>query len=128
MLHRAILGSVERFIGTLIEHYSGAFPLWLAPVQVLLIPIKPEHILYANSVKDNLQNNGLRVIMDASNESLNKRIREGALKKLPYIVIMGDKEVGLQKLSVRKRSEGDVGIMGLADFVSLLKTETDFKK
>lgn len=127
MIHRAILGSVERFIGTLIEHYGGAFPAWLAPTQVLMIPIKEEHVAYANSIKEDLQNHDVRVIIDDKNESLNKRIREGTIRKIPYILIIGDKEIADRKVAVRKYSSGDVGSMLVADFKTKILDEIRLK-
>lgn len=128
MIHRAILGSLERFIGTLIEHYGGAFPLWLAPVQILVIPIKSEHTDYTNKVKEDLQNQGFRVIMDARNESLNKRIREGTMKKVPYLLVIGDKEVAKGQVAVRKRQEGDLGPIALPALVEQLHKEIGAKQ
>ncbi len=127
MLHRAILGSLERFIGTLIEHYAGAFPLWLAPVQVAIIPIKSDHQVYADKVKDDLQSFGLRVIMDGRNETLNKRIREQAVKKIPYLLIVGDKEVSSKQVAVRKRKLGDQGSLPLKAFVEQIQKEASTK-
>ncbi len=123
MIHRAILGSVERFIGTLIEHYGGAFPLWLAPTQVIIIPIKDMHNAYANTVKEDLQNQGLRVIIDQRNESLNKRIREGTIKKIPYLLIVGDKEIQDKKVSVRQYGKGDQGVLTVSDFIQRVNSE-----
>ncbi len=128
MIHRAILGSVERFIGTLIEHYAGAFPLWLAPVQVMIIPIKDSHQAYAQKVKENLQGQGLRVIIDARNESLNKRIREGTLQKIPYLLVVGDREVSSGQVSVRKRQAGDQGNKTIEDLSSQLQREIALKE
>ena len=128
MIHRAILGSVERFVGTLIEHYAGAFPLWLAPVQAMVIPIKDTQRPYAEKVKEKLQGVGLRVIIDARNESLNKRIREGTLQKIPYLLIVGDREESSRQVSVRKRTSGDLGSKTLDDLISLMKEEIDLKK
>jgi threonyl-tRNA synthetase len=128
MIHRAILGSVERFIGTLIEHYGGAFPVWLAPTQVAIIPIKEEHNAYAVKIKEDLQNNGLRGIIDQRNESLNKRIREGTVKKIPYLIIVGDKEVDSNKVAVRKYGEGDQGVQDLGVFVKQICDEVTSKK
>jgi threonyl-tRNA synthetase len=128
MIHRAILGSVERFIGTLIEHYAGAFPLWLAPVQVMIIPIKDSHQAYAQKVKENLQGQGLRVIIDARNESLNKRIREGTLQKIPYLLVVGDREVSSGQVSVRKRQAGDEGNKTIEDLSSQLQREIALKE
>jgi len=128
MIHRAILGSVERFIGTLIEHYGGAFPVWLAPTQVAIIPIKEEHNDYAAKIKEDLQSKGLRGIIDQRNESLNKRIREGTIKKIPYLLIVGDKEVDSNKVAVRKYGEGDQGAQDLNAFVKQVCDEVMSKK
>lgn len=128
MLHRAILGSLERFIGTLIEHYAGAFPSWLAPSQILIIPLKPEHVDYAQQLKENFQKEDFRVILDARNESLNKRIREGTIKKIPYIFVVGDKEISEKKIAVRKRGTTDVGSMGIEEFLEQLREEVDRKR
>lgn len=128
MIHRALLGSVERFIGTLIEHYAGNFPVWLAPVQVLLIPIREEHAVYCEQLKEDLQKEGLRVIIDARNESLNKRIREGTVKKIPYTLVIGDKERQDQHVAVRKMVLGDVGRVPVTDFVRQIKEEIVLKK
>ena len=113
---------------TLVEHYAGAFPLWLSPTQVVIIPIKDEHQNYALKVKENLQTKGIRVIIDSRNESLNKRIREGTVRKIPYLVILGDKEAGAETVAVRRRTEGDLGSMMIADFSALLLKEIDEKK
>lgn len=128
MIHRAILGSVERFIGTLIEHYAGAFPLWLSPQQMTIIPIREDHVNFAVKVKEDLQNQGLRVIIDNRNESLNKRIRESTVKKVPYTLIIGDKEVAENSVSVRTYAQGDLGAMGLPDLSHRLKNEIINKK
>lgn len=126
MIHRAILGSVERFLGTLIEHYAGAFPLWLAPVQADIIPINDNHLDFCKQLKDNLQINGLRVIIDQRKESLGKKIREGTIRKIPYILVVGDKEVDEEKVSVRHYSGGDLGSMGFNDFIN--RTKEDLKE
>lgn len=128
MIHRAILGSVERFIGTLIEHYAGAFPAWLAPTQVNIIPIRPEHAEYANRVKEILQLQGLRVIIDASNESLNKRIREGTVRKIPYLLIIGDKEKENNSVAFRRYGSGDQGVLPVDEFVIQIRQEVDRKQ
>jgi len=127
MIHRAILGSVERFIGTLIEHYGGAFPAWLAPTQVAIIPIRDTHNDYASSIKEDLQNQGVRVIIDKRNESLNKRIREGTIKKIPYLLIVGDKEVQNKQVAVRRYGEGDKGTVNSNDFIEQIKQEACYK-
>jgi threonyl-tRNA synthetase len=119
MVHRALFGSVERFFGVLIEHYAGAFPLWLAPLQVGLVPISSEkHMAYAESVKAALQAAGLRVELDGRNEKMNAKIRDFGLQKVPFILILGDKESATQSVSVRTRGKGDQGSVGLEDFVA----------
>jgi threonyl-tRNA synthetase len=119
MLHRAILGSLERFIGVLIEHYAGAFPLWLAPVQIGLVPISNEkHLAYAESVKQRLEAAGLRVELDASNGKMQGKIRDFGLQKIPFILIMGDKEAATESVAVRVRAKGDEGSVPLADFIT----------
>jgi threonyl-tRNA synthetase len=118
MVHRALFGSVERFFGVLIEHYAGAFPLWLAPVQVGLVPISEKHIEYAQSVKVKLEAAGLRVELDARNEKMNAKIREFTLQKVPFVLVMGDKEAASEAVSVRTRGKGDEGSVGLADFIA----------
>lgn len=128
MIHRALLGSIERFVGTLIEHYAGAFPLWLAPVQSVVIPITAAQSEYAHRVKDDLQNQGLRVIIDERNESLNKRIREATVKRIPYLLIVGDKEIRDNKVAVRHRTAGDQGAQGLKEFIQKIQEEVTSKK
>lgn len=118
MVHRALFGSVERFFGVLIEHYAGAFPLWLAPVQVGLVPIAERHHAYALEVKAALEAIGLRVELDAGNEKMNAKIRDFANQKVPYILVMGDKEAETRSVSVRARGVGDRGAVPLADFVT----------
>jgi threonyl-tRNA synthetase len=117
MVHRALFGSVERFFGVLIEHYAGAFPLWLAPVQIGLVPISEKHLEYAATVKTKLEAAGLRVELDARNEKMNAKIREFTLQKVPFVLIMGDKEAASEAVSVRTRGKGDEGSVALADFI-----------
>lgn len=123
MIHRAILGSLERFLGTLIEHYAGAFPTWLSPTQVMVIPIRETHQEYANRLKEDLQKKDVRVIIDDRNESLNKRIREGTVRKIPYLLVVGDKEQTEHKVAVRKYSKGDLGTVTFEDFVKTIENE-----
>jgi len=123
MLHRAILGSFERFIGILIEHHGGAMPLWLAPVQVVVMTITEHQAGYAKAVEHALRNAGYRVEADLRNEKISYKIREHSLQKLPYQVIVGDKEVVAEKVAVRTRKGEDLGQMSLADFVSRLSAE-----
>jgi len=128
MLHRAIMGSLERFIGTLIEHYAGNFPLWLAPNQVMIIPIKIEHESFALQVKTVLQQADIRVVVDDRNESLSKRIREASMKKIPYLIIIGDKEVQSSQVAVRLQNGSDLGSMGLDALLGRLKQQIIDKK
>ncbi len=118
MVHRALFGSVERFFGVLIEHYAGAFPLWLAPVQVGLVPISERHHAYAQKVEAELKAAGLRVEVDARNEKMNGKIRDFANQKTPYILVFGDKEEAANSVSVRTRGKGDQGSIPLADFIA----------
>ena len=121
MVHRALFGSVERFFGVLIEHYAGAFPLWLSPVQIGLVPISEKHLEYAKTVKAELEAIGLRVELDARNEKMNAKIREFGLAKVPFVLIMGDKEAEAKAVSVRTRAKGDEGSVALADFITRAK-------
>ena len=118
MVHRALFGSVERFFGVLIEHYAGAFPLWLAPVQIGLVPISEKHLAYAQKVEAALKDAGFRVETDVRNEKMNAKIRDFANQKTPYILVFGDKEEGAGAVSVRTRGKGDQGSMPLADFIA----------
>jgi threonyl-tRNA synthetase len=128
MIHRALLGSMERFFGILIEHYGGAFPVWLSPVQIVIIPLREEHEEYARSIKERLQAEDLRVIIDARNESLNKRIRENTVQKYPYILIVGDKEKESQTVAVRRYGAGDLGSLSQEDLIARIKDEVKNKK
>jgi threonyl-tRNA synthetase len=121
MVHRALFGSVERFFGVLIEHYAGAFPLWLAPVQAGLVPISERHHEYAKKVEAELKAAGLRVEIDDRNEKMNGKIRDFANQKTPYILVFGDKEEAASAVSVRTRGKGDQGSMPLTDFIAKAK-------
>jgi threonyl-tRNA synthetase len=123
MLHRVLLGSLERFIGALVEHYKGDLPLWLAPVQVLIIPIKDALADYGRRAKEELDKNGIRAEVDCRNETLDKRIRNAELNKIPYCLIVGSREMEQNTVSVRKRIEGDKGSKGLAEFIAEIKKE-----
>src|SRR5271170_480134 len=127
MVHRALFGSVERFFGVLIEHYAGAFPVWLAPVQVGIVPISERHLPYAEKIKATLQNAGLRVEVDQRNEKMGAKIRDFTLQKLPHILVVGDKEAETGAVSLRVRSQGDQGGMPLEDFVTRAKRLVDSK-
>jgi threonyl-tRNA synthetase len=121
MVHRALFGSVERFFGVLIEHYAGAFPLWLAPVQIGLVPISERHLPYAEKVQQQLRDAGFRVELDARNEKMNAKIRDLTLQKVPYVLVMGDKEEATCAVSVRTRGKGDQGSEPLEDFIAQAK-------
>jgi threonyl-tRNA synthetase len=115
------MGSLERFFGVLIEHFAGAFPVWLAPVQVRILTISDKHIDYGTSVFDRLLKEGFRAELDRRNEKLGLKIREAELEKIPYMVIIGDKEAASGMLSVRSRMDGDLGAKTPDDFVGLLR-------
>jgi threonyl-tRNA synthetase len=117
VIHRAILGSFERFIAILIEHYAGAFPLWLAPVQAVVLPISDRHLSYAASVRDQLSAAGLRVELDERQEKIGYKIREAQLQKVPYMLVVGDRESAEGTVSVRTRTGGDQGASAVGDFV-----------
>jgi threonyl-tRNA synthetase len=123
MIHRALLGSMERFMGVLIEHYAGAFPVWLAPVQAVLIPIADRHLEYAETVSEQLKQAGLRVEVDARSERMNAKIRDAQMQKIPYMLVVGDREAEAGKLAVRLRSGDDLGAIGVEAFVERLQGE-----
>ncbi len=121
MVHRALLGSLERFFGILIEHYAGAFPVWLAPEQVRILPITSRQIDYANKIKAQLMDEDVRVEVDAENEKLGAKIRQAQLKKVPFMLVVGGRDEEAGNVSVRSREKGDLGAMPLDDFVKLFK-------
>jgi threonyl-tRNA synthetase len=123
MLHRAILGSFERFIGILIEHYAGAMPVWLAPVQAVVMNISEHQADYAQRVTETLLKAGLRAETDLRNEKISYKIREHSLQKLPYQVVVGDKEMAAQQVAVRTRKGEDLGQMALESFISRIQAE-----
>ncbi len=129
-IHRVIYGSMERFIGLLIEHYAGAFPLWLSPVQVSILPISKKQNAYARKVVKELSlaHDNLRIELDDRDESVGKKIREASMQKVPYQIILGDKELKAKKITVRNREGKDLGIMKLEKFVEKLKTEIEKRK
>src|SRR5436190_21070980 len=118
MIHRALLGSFERFIGILTEHYAGEFPLWLAPVQALVLPIADRHVDYARAVTADLGEAGLRAELDERAESVGKKIREAELRKVPYMLVVGDQEQQAGSVAVRRHGEGDRGAVPSADFAA----------
>src|SRR5881227_119551 len=117
MVHRALYGSVERFFGVLIEHYAGNFPVWLSPVQVVMIPISERHAAYAEQVAEKLKTAGVRVHVDARNEKMNAKIREHTLQKVPFLLVVGDKEAEAGEVSVRVRGKGDEGKISVDAFI-----------
>jgi threonyl-tRNA synthetase len=123
MLHRAIVGSFERFIGLLLEHWAGALPVWLAPVQASVLTITENQSDYAVEVVKSLQKQGLRVVSDLRNEKINYKIREHTMQKVPYILVVGDKEKANGAVSVRARGNHDLGAMSLTDFATKIETD-----
>jgi threonyl-tRNA synthetase len=128
MIHRVIYGSIERFIGILTEHFAGAFPTWLAPVQVRVLPITERQHDYARQIEAELEKQNIRVDSDQRNEKIGYKIREGQLQKIPYLLILGDKEKEAQTIAVRHRKQGDLGAMPLEQFCQMIKEEIDEKK
>ncbi len=121
MIHRALLGSLERFMGVLVEHYAGAFPVWLAPVQVVVVPVSEKHHAYASSVEGALKQQGLRAESDLRNEKVGYKIRDSQMKKIAYMLIVGDREVESETVSVRNRFEGDQGTMQIPQFTGMIQ-------
>jgi threonyl-tRNA synthetase len=121
MVHRALYGSVERFFGVLIEHYAGAFPVWLSPLQAVMIPIAERHVEYANQVAAQLKEAGVRVEVDGRNEKMNSKIREHAMQKVPFLVVVGDKEAEAGRVNVRTRGKEKTEDMPAADFVGKIQ-------
>jgi threonyl-tRNA synthetase len=127
MCHRALYGSIERFFGILLEHYAGAFPVWLAPVQVVVMPITDRQIEYARTVEQKLKDAGLRVHLDDRKEKVNLKIREAQLQKVPYMLVVGDREAQNGTVSVRNRKHADQGVMLVEDFLSGVQKLIDAK-
>jgi threonyl-tRNA synthetase len=123
MIHRAPFGSLERFIAVLIEHCAGNFPLWLSPEQFIILPISEKYEEYAKKVLDELNNSDIRGLIDFRDEKIGRKIRDSEVKKIPYMLIIGDKEMAEEKVSVRKHGEGDLGEMTLEEFNNLLRKE-----
>ena len=127
MVHRALYGSIERFFGILIEHYAGAFPVWLAPVQAIVLPITDRQIEYAKQVRDRLEQAGIRATLDDRGEKVNAKIREAQLQKIPYMLVLGDREAQSGQVAVRNRKRGDLGAKPLEEFVADLRKAIDSK-
>lgn len=127
MIHAAIMGSIERFLSITIEHFAGAFPLWLSPIQISILPISEKQNEYANVISEKLEKKGFRVEVNRNNETVGKKIRETELTKVPYILIVGDKEISANSVSVRKHGQGDVGQESLEDFIKYIEKEKEGK-
>ena len=127
MIHRACFGSLERFIGILIEHFAGAFPTWIAPLQVMVIPVSEKNLEYANKIKEELLNADIRVEVDDRNEKMGYKIREAQTKKIPYMLVVGAKEEADNLVAVRSRKGGDEGTKSISDFVASIKEEIKSK-
>jgi threonyl-tRNA synthetase len=123
VIHRAPFGSMERFIGILIEHYGGEFPLWLAPTQVVVIPVSQNFQKYSEDVAHKLKHNNIRVELDERNEKVGYKIRDWELKKIPYMLVLGEKEEKGGNITVRKHRKGDLGSFALSDFIDKITTE-----
>ena len=128
MLHRVILGSLERFMGVLIEHYAGAFPCWLSPVQVKVLTISENHIQYAKEVVDILRQEDIRVELDSRKEKIGFKIREARLERAPYIFVVGDKEAEEKTVSVRNRVKGDIGQISLSVILENIKEDIRLRR
>jgi threonyl-tRNA synthetase len=128
MIHRALMGSFERFIGILIEHYAGELPLWLAPVQALVVPVSDRHLGYAREVVAELRAAGLRVEADERSESVGRKVRDAELRKVPYMLVAGDREAGERAVSVRRHREGDLGSVRVADFAAQAMREVQERR
>ncbi len=125
LVHRAIFGSFDRFIGILTEHFAGSFPVWLTPVQVKVMPISDNQLEYAKNVVEKLQAEGIRVELDGRQEKIGYKIREAQLQKIPYMLILGEKEVGAKTVGVRSRKDGDIGAMEIEKFAQKVKKEVE---
>ena len=124
MIHRVVLGSIERFIGILTEHFAGAFPLWLAPVQARVMTITDRSIPAAKAVRDRLLDAGIRVELDERNEKINYKIRQAQMEKIPYMLVLGDREAEEGTVSLRKRGEkGNLGVLSVEDVIARLTQE-----
>jgi threonyl-tRNA synthetase len=121
MIHRALMGSYERFIGILLEHFAGELPVWLAPVQAIVLPVADRHAEYAEKVAGKLQAEGLRVSADARTESIGRKIRDAELQKIPYMLVVGDRETEAGQVSVREHRQGDTGTVDLEHFIEMLR-------
>jgi threonyl-tRNA synthetase len=127
MLHRAIVGSMERFLGILIENFAGAMPVWLSPVQVMVLNISDNQSSYVRQVIENLKKNGIRCDFDLRNEKITYKIREHSLQKLPYLIVVGDKEMQNGQVAVRTRKGEDLGVMSVEAFIAHIQADIQAK-
>ena len=125
MIHRAPFGSIERFVAVLIEHTGGKFPLWLTPDQVVVLPVGERYNDYAHRVAKELELHDIRVLVDDRNEKIGRKIRDNELKRIPYMLVVGEKEQESNSVSVRKQGEGDKGVMEISTFAALLTDEVN---
>jgi len=128
MIHRAPFGSMERFVAVLIEHTAGKFPLWLTPDQVVVLPISEKYNDYAKKVSSYLNNSDIRTVTDERNEKIGRKIRDNELKRVPYLLVVGEKEAETGSVSVRKQGEGDKGVMSLNEFAEFIINEIKTQK
>jgi threonyl-tRNA synthetase len=127
MIHRTVLGSMERFLACLTEHYGGAFPVWLSPIQTTVIPIADRHVGYANEIESDFKNEGIRVKVDDRSERMNLKVREAQLEKVPYMVVVGDKEMASSSASLRLRSGEDLGLETLVQVKNRIRAAIEAK-
>ncbi len=127
MVHRVAFGSIERFIGILIEHFAGKFPVWLSPVQVKILPITDRQIAYANELCDKMKAAGIRVSVDDRSEKIGYKIREAQMSKVPYMLVVGEKEMEAGQVAVRRRDKGDMGAVSADEFIATVCKEIEDK-
>ena len=123
MIHRVVFGSIERFIGIITEHFAGAFPMWLAPVQVKFLPVADRHLDYVNKIKEQFENAGIRCEVDDRSEKVGFKIRNAQLEKVPYMILAGDKDIENGTISIRSRKNGDEGACTVEEFIKRAKEE-----
>lgn len=127
MVHRAILGSYERFLALILEQFKGALPTWLSPVQVKVLPISDAHLDYAKKIKEIIKNEDIRVELDDRQEKTGYKIREAQVQKIPYMIVVGEKEIESNSISVRSREDGDLGVYKIEEFIEKIKKEISDK-
>jgi threonyl-tRNA synthetase len=128
MIHRAPFGSLERFVAVLIEHCAGEFPLWLSPEQFIVLPISEKYEDYAKKVLESLNNSDIRGLIDSRDEKIGRKIRDAEVKKIPFMLILGEKEMNEGKVAIRRQGKGDIGVAPIAEFIDLVNEEVKSKK